>query len=199
MKYKGRVLVACEYSGTVRDAFSEQGWDAWSCDILPTHAPGNHIMGDCLKAIWESDWDLLIAHPPCTYLTVANNQKWHLHRQQQEDAIQLVWQLLMAPVEHIALENPVGILTKQVYKYTQMIHPWQFGHYEQKRTCLWLKNLPPLVETDNVFEETMSRHYLARQRLQHLSPSVLRGLERSKTYSGIAAAMAQQWTQYLYP
>lgn len=194
-----RLLVACEYSGTVRDAFSALGWDAWSCDLLPTESPGQHIQGDVIP-ILSQGWDMMIAHPPCTYLCRAG---WHwvnkpdsstppLKGQPRREAAKLAAQfftsLLEAPIHHIAVENPLPISHVNLPPRTQTIQPWQFGHPETKATCLWLKNLPPLSPTNIVPGRT--------QRIFRLPPSKDRWKERSKTYPGIAAAMAQQWTAH---
>jgi hypothetical protein len=194
-----RILVACEYSGTVRDAFTRLGHDAWSCDILPTESPGQHYQGD-VRDILGQHWDLMIAHPPCTYLT--NSGVVWLHRDlsrwaKLDEAAYFFLELLNAPISRIAIENPImhrhakerilGI------KQTQVIQPWMFGHTEQKATCLWLKGLPALVPTNNVREEMLKLSDKERQKLHYLPPSKDRWKLRSKTYTGIAEAMANQW------
>lgn len=179
-----RVLVACEYSGTVRDAFIRFGHDAVSCDLLPTDVEGPHYQGSVLDIIADG-WDLMIAHPPCTHLAVSG-ARWFKHKQQeQKDAIEFVQLLLDAPIPRIALENPVSIISSRIRKPDQTIQPWQFGHGETKATCLWLKNLPPLVPTNIVDGR--------EQRIHRMAPGPNRWKERSKTYAGIADAMAQQW------
>lgn len=179
-----RVLVACEYSGTVRDAFIRFGHDAVSCDLLPTDVEGPHYQGSVLDIIADG-WDLMIAHPPCTHLAVSG-ARWFKHKQQeQKDAIEFVQLLLNAPIPRIALENPVSIISSRLRKPDQTIQPWQFGHGETKATCLWLKNLPPLVPTNIVDGR--------EQRIHRMAPGPNRWKERSKTYAGIADAMAQQW------
>jgi len=178
-----KVLVACEFSGIVRDAFKKRGHDAWSCDLLPSERPGQHIQGNVLEYL--SGWDLLVAHPPCTHLAVSGARWFKDKKREQEEALQFVRELLSAPVEKIALENPVSIISSTIRKPDQIIHPWQFGHGETKATCLWLKNLLPLMPTDIVAgRET---------RVHQMSPGPLRWKERSRTYDGIAKAMAEHW------
>ena len=179
-----RVLVACEYSGVVRDAFTALGHDAWSCDLLPTERLGNHIAGDVLQHLHRG-WDLMIAHPPCTHLAVSGARWFKNKRQEQTDALDFVRRLLDAPIPRVALENPVSIISSRIRKPDQIIQPWQFGHGETKATCLWLKNLPKLVPT-NIVEGREAR-------VHKMSPGPDRWKERSRTYQGIADAMAQQW------
>jgi site-specific DNA-cytosine methylase len=182
-----KVLVACEYSGRVRDAFAALGWNAWSCDLLPSETPGNHHQG-AVEDILSLHWDVLIAHPPCTHLAVSG-ARWFKDKQvEQAEALAFVRLLLDAPVEHIALENPVSIISTRIRRPTQVIQPWQFGHGETKATCLWLKNLPPLTPTDIVEGRENKVH--------RMPPGPNRWKERSRTYSGIASAMATQWTCY---
>lgn len=197
---KMRVLVACEYSATVRDAFRARGHDAWSCDLLPTDGdPQWHFVGDVFEII-EGDWDLMIAHPPCTYLT--NSGVAWLHKDptrwdRLDEAAAFFRILLNAPIPRIAIENPImhKYAKERIggVKQTQVIQPWMFGHMEQKATCLWLKNLPPLVPTKNVKEEMMALPDNERQRLHYLPPSADRWKLRSTTFKGIAEAMAEQW------
>jgi site-specific DNA-cytosine methylase len=182
-----RVLVACEFSGIVRDAFLAQGHEAWSCDLLPTESPipDRHFIQDALEVAYDSIWDLMIAHPPCTHLAVSG-ARWFKDKQaEQAEALEFVRTLLDAPILRIALENPVSIISSRIRKPDQIIQPWQFGHGETKATCLWLKNLPPLVPTDIVEGRT--------PRVHHASPGPDRWKERSRTYAGIARAMADQW------
>ncbi len=180
-----KVLVACEYSGRVRDAFRRGGHDAWSCDLLQTDAdPRWHIQGD-VRALLGAGWDLMVAHPPCTYLAVSGARWWAGRRQEQRDAIQFVRDLLGAPIPRIAVENPVGALSSVIGAPTQIIHPWQFGHGECKATCLWLLNLDPLQPTAIVPGR--------EQRIHRMPPSEDRWKKRSETYQGIADAMAEQW------
>lgn len=179
-----RVLIACEFSGIVRDAFRSMGHDAVSCDLLPTEQPGPHIEGDVLKWL-GAGWELMIAHPPCTHLAVSG-ARWFAGKQaEQEEALEFVRILLSAPIPRIAVENPVSIISSQIRKPDQIIQPWQFGHGETKATCLWLKGLPPLVPTHVVDGRT--------PRVHRMSPGPNRWRERSRTYPGIAEAMACQW------
>jgi hypothetical protein len=179
-----RVLIACEYSGTVRDAFLRAGHDALSCDLLPTDVPGPHYRGD-VRDILADGWDLMIAHPPCTHLAVSG-ARWFKDKQvEQAEALDFVRLLLAAPIPRIALENPVSIISSRIRKPDQIIQPWQYGHGETKATCLWLKGLPPLVPTDIVEGR--------EPRIHRLPPSPDRWKIRSATFSGIAAAMAAQW------
>ena len=188
-----KVLVACEYSGIVRDAFTSKGHDAWSCDILPTESPGNHFQGDILEHL-NKGWDLMIAHPPCTHLSVSG-ARWFTEGKKpmhlRDDAIEFVQKLMDAPVKHIAIENPVSVISSYIRKSDQMINPYQFGDHEYKRTCLWLKNLPKLVETNNVKEATDKLPPKEKHRIWWLGGG--KGKERSKFYKGIAQAMAKQW------
>jgi len=180
-----RVLVACEYSGTVRDAFIAAGHEALSCDLLPTDNPGPHYQGD-VRDVLNDGWDLMIAHPPCTHLAVSG-ARWFKDKQaEQAEALDFVRLLLDAPIERIALENPVSVISSRIRKPDQIIQPWQFGHGETKATCLWLKGLPKLTPTDIVDGR--------EARVHKLPPSADRWKIRSTTYPGIAAAMAQQWS-----
>lgn len=179
-----RVLVACEYSGAVRDAFIARGHDAMSCDLLPTDKPGPHYQGD-VRDILGDGWDLMIAHPPCTHLAVSGARWFKDKQQEQTDALEFVRLLLAAPVPRIALENPISIISSRIRKPDQIVQPWQFGHGETKATCLRLKNLPPLVPTDIVEGR--------EARIHKMPPSPDRWKKRSETYAGIAAAMADQW------
>mgnify|MGYP003631047778 FL=1 len=182
-----KVLIACEYSGIVRDAFTTKGHDAWSCDILPTESPGNHFQGDILEHL-NKGWDLMIAHPPCTHLAVSGarwftegRKSWSL----QIEALDFVRKLLAAPINKIALENPVSVISTKIKKPTQIIQPYQFGHGERKSICLWLKNLPKLNPTKIVSGR--------EQRIWKMPPSKNRSKLRSLFYTGIANAMADQW------
>jgi site-specific DNA-cytosine methylase len=177
-------LVACEYSGTVRDAFAARGHDAWSCDLLPTERIGNHIHGDVLQHL-HRNWDLMIAHPPCTHHAVSG-ARWFKDKQiEQIEALDFVRRLLDAPIPRIALENPISIISSRIRKPDQIIQPWQFGHGETKATCLWLKNLPKLLPT-NIMEGREAR-------IHKMPPGPNRWKERSRTFEGIAQAMAEQW------
>lgn len=194
-----RVLVACEYSGRVRDAFIRRGHDAMSCDLLPTDSTGPHYQGD-VQNILGDNWDLMVAHPPCTYMT--NSGVTWLHKDptrwaKLDDAAAFFKMLLDAPIEKIAVENPImhKYAKERIggVKQTQVVQPWMFGHTEQKATCLWLKNLPPLVPTNDVKAEMLQLPDNERQRLHYLPPSADRWKLRSTTYMGIAEAMADQW------
>ena len=179
-----KVLVACEYSGTVRDAFIAKGHEVMSCDLLPTDVHGPHYQGDVFDII-NDGWDLMIAHPPCTHLAVSG-ARWFKDKQiEQKEALEFVRRLLNASIPKIALENPVSIISSKIRKPNQIIQPWQFGHGETKATCLWLKGLPNLVPTDIVEGREPKVHMM--------SPGPNRWKERSKTYAGIAEAMASQW------
>jgi len=179
-----RLLIACEFSGVVRDAFARQGHDAWSCDLLPTESPGQHIQGDVLDVL-DDGWDMMIAHPPCTHLAVSG-ARWFKHkRKEQKEALWFVATLLEADIPKIALENPVSIISTRVRKPDQIIQPWQFGHGETKATCLWLKGLPLLKPTKVVSGR--------EARVHHASPGPDRWKFRSRFYMGIAKAMAEQW------
>ena len=193
-----KVLVACEYSGAVRDAFIAAGHDAMSCDLLPTDSPGPHYQGDVFDIISDG-WDLMVAHPPCTYLTNAG-VSWLYRKEgrweQMREGAEFFRKLLEAPIPKIAVENPI------MHKYakeiigsgqSQVVQPWMFGHTEQKGTGLWLKNLPLLQPTHNVKDEMMQLPVAERQRIHYLPPSPDRWKLRSTTYRGIAQAMASQW------
>lgn len=187
------VLVACEYSGLVRDAFGADGHEALSCDLLETERPGPHYQGDVRDILayplryFSGPIDLLIAHPPCTDLSVSGNRdraaKWADGR--TEEALSFVGELLSADVPHIALENPVSVIASRFGPSTQTVQPWQFGHGEVKKTCFWLRNLPKLVPTDVVDGR--------EERVHLMGPGPDRWKERSRTFPGVAAAMAAQW------
>jgi len=194
-----RVLVACEYSGRVRDAFLATGHDAMSCDLLPTDATGPHYQGDVMDVIGDG-WDLMIAHPPCTYLSVSG-MHWTTRGlrdpQLTEDALDFVRVLLSAPIERIALENQVSVISSRIRKPDQIINPYEFGHDASKKTCLWLKNLPKLVSTNYIEPRIIDgRKRWGNQTnggQNKLSPSDDRWKIRSETYPGIAQAIAEQW------
>jgi site-specific DNA-cytosine methylase len=200
------ILIACEFSGTIRDAFIAKGHDAWSCDLLPTEGTraGNHLQGDVRWAIEGKlhkfpnavdirtgnqplfrKWDMMIAHPPCTHLAVSGARWFKEKRAEQVEALDFVRMLLDAPIERIALENPISIISSKIRKPDQIIQPWQFGHGEVKATCLWLNGLPELVPSKIVDGRT--------PRVHHASPGPDRWKERSRTLPGIAKAMAKQW------
>jgi hypothetical protein len=179
-----KVLVACEFSGIVRDAFKAKGHDAHSCDLIDSERQGNHILMDVGKVLhWG--WDLMIAHPPCTFLAVSGARWFKDRKLQQENALRFVEKLMDSPIEKIAIENPISVISSRIRKPDQIIQPWMFGHGETKATCLWLKNLPKLVPTEIVEGR--------KQRIHYASPGPDRWKERSRTMQGIANAMAEQW------
>lgn len=179
-----KVLIACEFSGVVRRAFRDRGHDAWSCDILPSEDSGEHYQCD-VRGVLNDGWDLMIAHPPCTHLAVSGARWFKDKQDEQAAALEFVRLLLDAPIGRIALENPVSIISSRIRKPNHIIHPWQFGHGETKATCLWLKNLPSLLPTKIVDGR--------EARIHKMPPSPDRAKERSRTYQGIADAMARQW------
>lgn len=199
-----KVLVACEFSGTVREEFRKRGHDAWSCDILDAEDNSPYHYKEDVTKIIDKGWDLMIAHPPCTYLTVAG-ARWFYHpddkhlpyeqrrphplypnrKQQQEDALDFVKLLMNANIEKIAIENPISVISSRIRKPDQIIQPWQFGHGETKKTCLWLKNLPLLTPTNIVAGRD--------NRIHMMPPGPDRWRERSRTFKGIAEAIATQW------
>jgi len=203
-----KVLIACEFSGVVRDAFIARGHDATSCDLLPTERPGPHYQGDVRDLLQPGKWDIMIAHPPCTHLAVSG-ARWFKQKgiAVQEAALEFVQFLLNAPVPKIAIENPVGIISTRIRKPDQIIEPWQFGHECTKKTCLWLKELPLLVHTKIVNKGII---YVDPRGHSHGSEFILRAKKsysplmllprnddrwkiRSRTFQGIADAMAEQW------
>ena len=194
-----RILVACEYSGRVRDAFIARGHDAMSCDLLPTDAPGPHYQGDVRDVMSDGTWDMMIAHPECTYHT--NSGVSWLHKDPSRwvrlfDAADFFVELLNAPIPKICIENPIPhkySVRLVGTKYTQIIQPWMHGHTETKATCLWLKGLDKMEETDNVREQMKLLPKNQQQRLHYLPPSEDRWKLRSTTFQGIASAMAEQW------
>lgn len=179
-----RVLVACEFSGTVRDAFTAMGHYALSCDLLPSETPGEHYQGD-VRDILGDNWDLMIAHPPCTHLAVSGARWFKDKQQEQKEALEFVKELMEAPIPKICIENPISIISTRIRKPDQIIQPWMFGHGETKATCLWLKNIPKLEPT-NIVEGRDPR-------VHKMPPGPDRWRERSRTYQGIAQAMAAQW------
>ena len=189
------VLIACEFSGVVREAFRKKGHNAFSCDIIDTKIDSPfHLKGDVFQYLkGDLSWDLLIAFPPCTYLCISGN-KWMKpeykdrfpnRQQQREDGLSFVRHLMCCSVEKICIENPIGIISSRIRKPDQVLQPWMFGHGETKATCLWLKNLPPLRPTNIVSGR--------EARIHKMAPSPTRSMERSITYQGIADAMADQW------
>jgi hypothetical protein len=198
-----KVLIACEFSGIVRDAFKERGHDALSCDLLSTEKPGKHYQGNILDILYSENWDLIISHIPCTYM--CNSGVCHLYNKdgsynidrwiRLDESTNLFNKIWECDVNKICMENPIPhgyALERLPCKYTQIIHPYMFGHLEQKSTCLWLKNLPMLNETNNVKTEMMKLPDNIRQRLHYLPPGSNRQKERSRTFKNIAKAMADQ-------
>ena len=193
-----RVLVACEFSGIVRDAFAARGHDAWSCDLLPSERPGNHIQGDVLEVL-DQGWDLMIAHPPCTYL--ANSGcRWLFEKegrwQQLADGVSFFLALLNAPIPRIAVENPTPHkwATERIgSKHHQRVQPWQFGEPQKKGICLWLKNLPPLIATNIQYPPTDPEQAKEWERVWREPPGKDQAKNRSRFFPGIAKAMAEQW------
>ena len=179
-----RILVACEFSGVVRDAFIQGGHEAYSCDLLPSERPGPHIRGDVLDHL-EDGWDLMVAHPPCTYLARSGARWWKARQLEQQNAVDFVLKLAAAPIGKIAIENPIGVLSSRYRKPDCIYQPWWFGEPETKATCLWLTGLPPLLAT--------RMGWGREQRIFNLSPSPDRWKERSRTLTGVADAMALQW------
>lgn len=201
-----KILIACESSGTVREALRNLGHDAWSCDLLPADdGSPHHIQGDAIEAAYSGEWGMMIAHPPCTYLTVSGlhwNKRVPGRAAKTEEALTFVQKLMDAPIEKIAIENPVGAISTRIRKADQYIQPYEFGDDASKKTGLWLKNLPPLVSTVDRFPGRIVEHngkQVERWSNQtdsgqnRLAPSPDRWKERSKTYPGIADAMAHQW------
>ena len=189
-----RVLVACEYSGRVRDSFIAKGHEAMSCDLLPTEKPGPHYQGD-VRDVMDYPWDLMIAHPPCTDLSVSGAawfEKKKMNGSQQMSA-SFFMMLAKSDIPRIAIENPICIMSRLWRKPDQIIQPWMFGHMEQKATCLWLKNLPVLHPSNDVKAQMMELPKNKRERLHYLPPSDDRWKLRSETFQGIADAMAEQW------
>lgn len=192
-----KVLVACEYSGRVREAFRAKGHDAYSCDLLESEDnSAHHIVGDCLSLL-TLDWDLMIAHPPCTYLAVSG-MHWTTRGlrdpQLTEDALEFVQALMNAPIPKICVENPVSVISSRIRKPDQIVQPWHFGEDASKKTCLWLKGVPLLVATNLLPGDNKTRRGNQTASGQNkLAPSADRWKERSRTYIGIANAMADQW------
>ena len=195
------VLIACEFSGIVRDAFRARGHEAWSCDLLPCEGDQAwHYEGDVLSFLYFADWDLMIAHPPCTYLALC--QAWRCNRDPEraklrEDAVAFATALWNAPIPRIAIENPKSQLSTMMAPKSQTIHPWQYGHREMKETWLWLKGLPQLKPT-NIVGPPPSKESPERkdwERIWRMPPGPDRAKARSRTYQGVAEAMAEQWGQ----
>lgn len=202
-----KILIACEYSGIVREAFKLKGHEVWSCDILQTERPGNHLQGDVLNYL-DKNWDLMIAHPPCTYLSVAGNAFFNIDRygdkakeriKKRSEAIEFVKILYNSNIPKICIENPVGFLNSLWRKPNQIIHPYHFGDPEKKRTCFWLKNLKPLNYTNivkpNIYGYYKSGKHKGEPLYFHHKPTHKnKGKDRSKFWPGIAKAMAEQWS-----
>lgn len=181
-----KILIACEFSGTVRDAFIAQGHDAVSCDLLPTEKPGKHYCGDVRNIINGSNqWDMMIAHPPCTHLAVSGARYFKNKKKEQQEAIDFFMDLVYVDIPHVCIENPISIMSTKHRKPDQIIQPWMFGHGETKATCLWLKNLPKLNPTKIVEGR--------ENKIHKMPPSQNRWKDRSRTYQGFAEAMAKQW------
>jgi len=181
-----KILIACEFSGIVREAFKARGHDTWSCDLLPSERPGNHIQDDVLNHL-DGGWDMMIAFPPCTHIA-GSGARWFkekIKNGRQQSGIDFFMKLVNADIPKIAIENPIGIMSTKHRKPDQIIQPWQFGHGETKATCLWLKGLPKLTPTNIVIRR--------EARIHKMPPSKDRWKNRSRTFSGIADAMANQW------
>jgi len=185
-----RVLVACEYSGRVRDAFRRHGHDAWSCDLLPTEVPGPHFMAP-VEHVLDLGWDLMVAHPPCTHLAVSGSRHFHRKQRQQAEALDFVRLLMAAPVPRWCIENPVSVISSAIRPPDQIIQPWQYGHGEVKTTCLWLQNLPKLRPTQCVDGR--------EARVHRMPPGPDRWKDRSRTFQGVADAMGIQWGAVTLP
>ena len=179
-----RVLVACEYSGRVRDAFRRYGHEAMSCDLLPTETTGPHYQGP-VEDVLQDGWDLMVAHPPCTHLAVSGSRHFWRKQREQAEALDFVRLLMNAPIARWCIENPVSVISTAITPPQQIIQPWQFGHGETKATCLWLKNLP-LLRPTNCVEGREPRVHM-------MPPGPDRWKERSRTFEGIAEAMGEQW------
>lgn len=209
------MLVACEYSGRVREGFARLGHNAMSCDVLDTDVPGRHYRGD-VRDVLDGGWDVMVAHPPCRFLAASGAKHlyqldrsghtiWHegqripnyTRQNAQAEAVAFVRELLAAPVPFIALENPAGMLSSLFRKPDQYVEPWMFGHPETKKTGLWLKGLPPLVPTNDVSEAMAALPKAQRNRVHYMSPGPDRWKARSTTYQGIADAMAEQWAAHV--
>jgi site-specific DNA-cytosine methylase len=199
-----KVLVACEYSGIVRDAFAAKGHDAWSCDLLPTEKPGPHIQGDAIEAIYSQHWDLLIGHPPCTYLSYVGNRHWDNpgRARLRLEGLDFFLRMWEAPIEKICLENPMGVIDRVITKHHQIVQPYYFGDSQMKTTCLWLKNLDQLKHSPvtTMFEQATHvpkpepMYFLKTNgKAIHWTEAIKGGKKRSKFWPGIANAMADQW------
>lgn len=196
MDRKMRILVACEYSGRVRESFRKRGHDAWSCDLLESEDNSPyHFQGDVGYFIGYYKWDIIIAHPPCTDLAVSGSRHFpaKIADGRQQRALDFVQALMDAPCDRICIENPISIISSKIRKPDQIIQPWMFGHPEKKSTCLWLKGLPKLTATNDVSEDMKTLPKSVTDRIHRMPPGPDRWKERSRTYQGIADAMAEQW------
>lgn len=182
--HRMKILVACEFSATTRDAFTAKGHDAISCDLMASEKPGKHYKGNVLDIV-NDGFDMMIAHPPCTHLAVSGARWFKDKEKEQKEALEFVRELMNAEIPKICIENPISIISSRIRKPDQIIQPWQFGHGETKATCLWLKGLPKLIPSDIVAGRVA--------RIHQMSPGPYRAKERSRTYPGIASAMAEQW------
>lgn len=191
------VLVACEQTGIVRDCFDALGCDAWSCDLADSERRGKHVKGDAVEVAFSRKWDVIICHPPCRFLTVANNRNWLRFEAEQREAVRLALVLWSVPTLVTGLENPVGFLNTAWMPATQVIQPWQFGHAVKKRTCFWFKNFPGLAPTHNVADHMRRLSRKRSNRMLYLSPGPERWMHRSRTFPGVAEALARQITGYL--
>lgn len=207
MKKILKVLIGCEESQAICKEFRALGHEAYSCDLLPCSGghPEWHLQMDVFEAIKFQKWDLLIGHPPCTFIAVSG-ARWMYNKdgsinqerkRNQDEALDFVRALMSVDIEHIAIENPISVISSAIRKPDQIIEPWQFGHPEKKKTCLWLKNLPPLRPTNNVYDEMIQLPKNRQSVIHYMSSSADRGKLRSKTYKGIAEAIAQQWSEYV--
>lgn len=193
------VLIACEFSGVVREAFCKRGHNAWSCDLLPTEIKGNHYQCDIIESFYKKSWDIIIMHLPCTKIALCGN-KWYGYgtpkypeRLQAIEWTKNTYELAKSLCPRVAFENPKNVMGKYIGKRTQAIQPYMFGHMERKETWLWLHGFPCLIETNNVYDEMMLLPKSERERIFYMTPSINRGLERSRTFTGIADAFAEQW------
>lgn len=193
-----KILVACEFSGRVRESFRELGHDAWSCDLLPSEIESAHHLQVDILTIIEDGWDMMIAFPPCTNLAISGARWFKEKKSEQENSLEFVRRLLDAPIPKIALENPVGIISTRIRKPDQIIQPYQFGEDASKKTCLWLKSLPKLEPTQYVEPHLINGKKIWANQTpsgqNKLGPSPTRAQERGRTYWGVARAMAAQWS-----
>lgn len=191
--------MGCEFSAEMRDAFAGYGWDAWSCDLLPSEQGGQHIQGDVCEAV-KRGWDLIILHPPCTAIALCGNRWYgrgmpkHHERIAALEWTAALWHLAKEHAPQVALENPKNTLGAVIGKRSCVVHPWQHGHLEQKETWLWLHKLPPVIPSKDVYAEMMELPKNQRERIFYMSPGDQRGHERSRTFMGIAKAIAEQWS-----